>query len=119
MKKPATVESEIRRLKRTYKNLPDNKKAIAEGLIIEAARLKILADKLWADLEEKGTVEYFSQSEDQDPYERERPAARQYVSVNKNYQSIIDKLDKMIPPDLTKKKGSKLDKLEAELDADG
>ena len=119
MARPITEASEIRRLKRTYKDLPDNKNAIADGLIIEAARLRILINKLWEDIEENGTVERFSQSEDQEPYDRERPATRQYLTANKNYQTIIDKLDKMIPADLTNKKGSKLDKLMAEINGDG
>lgn len=115
MAKEITVQSEIRRLTKHYKNLSDGKKAIAQGLIAEAARLRVLLDQLWADIEENGMTEMFRQSEDQDAYERERPAARQYLSSNKNYQAIIKQLDAMVPADVPGQKGSKLGRLMAEL----
>jgi hypothetical protein len=65
-----------------------------------------------------GTTEQFSQSPDADPYERERPTARQYLTANKNYQSIIANLDKMVPVDAPGSKGSKLGDLMAKLDKD-
>lgn len=111
MAKEITEQSEIRRLNRVYKDLPQGKKAIAQGLIAEAARLRVLCDILWADIEENGLVEMFAQSEDQEPYERERPAARQYLTANKNYQAIIKQLDTMVPIDSPGAKGSKLGSL--------
>lgn len=108
MAKDVTEQSEIRRLNRVYKNLPAGKKAIAQGLIVEAARLRVLLDQLYADIEANGLTEEFSQSEDQEPYERERPAARQYMTANKNYQSIIKQLNDMVPTDVPGQKGSKL-----------
>ncbi|MBQ8708926.1 MAG: hypothetical protein IJ523_12640 [Succinivibrionaceae bacterium] len=108
MAKEVTEQSEIRRLTRVYKNLPAGKKAIAQGLIAEAARLRVLLDQLWADIEQNGMTEMFRQSEDQEAYERERPAARQYMTANKNYQTIIKQLDAMVPTDTPGQKGSKL-----------
>ena len=35
----------------------------------------------------------FSQSDKCDPYERERPIARQYNAVNKNYQNVMKMLN--------------------------
>lgn len=115
MPREMTEASEIRRLNKVYKNLPDGKKAIAQGMISEAARLRLLCNRLWADIQEHGTTEMFSQSEDAEPYERERPAARQYLSANKNYQTIIKQLDAMIPLDTPGDRGSKLGKLLADL----
>ena len=108
MAKDVTEQSEIRRLTRVYKNLPAGKKAIAQGLIAEAARLRVLLDQLWADIEANGMTESFSQSEEQEPYARERPAARQYMTANKNYQTIIRQLNDMVPTDTPGQKGSKL-----------
>ena len=42
----------------------------------------------------------FSQSENQEPYERERPVARQYQSMNKNYQSIVKQLSDLLPKEV-------------------
>ena len=94
-----TENSEIKRLTKIYKGLPPKQFALAQGLIAEAARLRVRLDKLWEDLTENGEVEMFSQSENTDPYERERPASRIYTATNKSYQSIIKQLNDMIPKD--------------------
>ena len=49
-----------------------------------------------------GFVEMFRQG-DQEPYERERPVARQYQQMNKNYQSIIKQLTDLLPKEVAKK----------------
>ena len=94
-----TENSEIKRLTEIYKGLPPKQFALAQGLIAEAARLRVRLDKLWEGLTENGEVEMFSQSENTDPYERERPASRIYTATNKSYQSIIKQLNDMIPKD--------------------
>ena len=91
-----TEQQEIKRLTEIYKGLPPKQFALAQGLIAEAARLRVRCDKLWEDLQENGEVEMFSQG-DQDPYERERPASRIYTATNKSYQSIVKQLNDMIP----------------------
>lgn len=97
MGKELTEQSEIRRLKRLYSKIPANKKALADGLIVQAARLRVRLNKLWLDIEEHGETELFSQSEKTEPYERERPSARLFTSTDKNYQSIIKQLNDMLP----------------------
>ena len=90
---------EIKRLTEIYATLPPKQFALAQGLIAEAARLRVRCDALWDDLQKNGEVEMFSQSENTDPYERERPASRIYTAANKAYQSIIKQLNDMIPKD--------------------
>ncbi len=96
MAKGITVAEEIERLTEIYHGLPPKQFALAQGLIAEAARLRVRCNNLWEDLQEKGEVELFSQG-DQDPYERERPSSRIYTAANKSYQSIIKQLNDMIP----------------------
>lgn len=88
---------EVDRLVELYKDLPPKQFALAQGLIIQAARLRVRLDKLWAELEEKGETEWFTQSEKTDPYERERPASRTFTATDKSYQSIIKQLNDMLP----------------------
>ena len=90
---------EIERLTEIYRGLPPKQFALAQGLIIQAARLRVRLDKLWAELEEKGETEWFTQSEKTEPYERERPASRTFTATDKSYQSIIKQLTDMIPDD--------------------
>ena len=88
---------EIERLTEIYKGLPPKQFALAQGLIIQAARLRVRLDKLWEEISEKGETEQFTQSEKTEPYERERPASRTFTATDKSYQSIIKQLNDMIP----------------------
>lgn len=98
-----TVESEVKRLTEIYSELPPKKFALAEGLIVQAARLRVRLDKLWKEIEANGDVEFFTQSKEKsDPYERERPVAKVFTATDKNYQAIIKQLDTMLPPESTK-----------------
>ena len=92
-------QAEVERLTEIYRGLPPKQFALAQGLIIQAARLRVRLDKLWTELEEKGETEWFTQSEKTDPYERERPASRTFTATDKSYQSIIKQLNDMIPKD--------------------
>lgn len=108
MTKRITEESEIKRLTKIYKDLPENQFAVAQGLIVQAARLRVRLDQLWREIQEHGETEMFSQSERTDPYERERPAARLFTATDKNYQSIIKQLNELTPQSKT---GGKLSEM--------
>lgn len=97
LSKEERVKKEIRRIKRIYKDLPKDTLQVVDGLIVEAADLRIRLEDIREDLDENGYDEMFSQSENQEPYERERPAARRYIAMNKNYQSIMKQLSDHIP----------------------
>lgn len=103
--KDERVKKEIRRLKRIYKDLPKDTLMVVEGLIVEAADLRIRLEDIREDLDVNGYDEMFSQSEQQEPYERERPQARRYIAMNKNYQSIMKQLGDYIAKPEPKKKG--------------
>jgi hypothetical protein len=107
--KDGRVNKEIKRLKRIYKDLPKDTLMVVEGLIVEAADLRIRLEDIRKDLDENGYDEMFSQSDNQDPYERERPQARRYISMNKNYQSIMKQLGDYIPKPEPKKRDPKDD----------
>ena len=109
--KRITEKTEIERLRRIYQDLPPNQYAVADGLIVQAARLRVRLDKLWKDLRRNGETELFSQSPQAEPYERERPAARLFTATDKNYQAIIKQLNELTPPSRV---GSKLDELRRE-----
>lgn len=91
------VEKEVDRLKNLFKNIPKNQLDVAEGLITQAARLRILLDDNWKDILENGEYEKFSQSENQIPYDRKRPIVENYDNRDKTYQSIIKQLTELLP----------------------
>lgn len=85
------------RLTKIYKDIPEEKKRLIEGLINRAAFMRITLEDMEEDLDTNGFVEPFTQSEKTEPYERERPVARLYNTMNKNYQSIIKQLSDLLP----------------------
>lgn len=95
--KQERIDAEIKRLNKIYRNVATREKGIVEGLIKRAAYMRITLEDYEKDLDDGGYVELFSQSEKTDPYERERPVARLYNSMNKNYQSIIKQLADLVP----------------------
>lgn len=101
MAKKTPEQREIERLLALYDKLPPKKLALANGLIQQAARLRVRLDYLWADIQENGEFEFFSQSDKTAPYERERPASKTFTATDKNYQAIIRQLDSMLPPEET------------------
>lgn len=93
-----TEAAEMKRLMKIYAGMEPNQLKVVEGLIAEAARLRVRLDYLWRDLQENGETEQFSQSEKTEPYERERPQSRIYTATNKAYQQIIKQLSDLCPP---------------------
>lgn len=96
-KRNKLVAAEEKRLTVLFEEIAEDKKKVVSGLITQAARLKILLDEMWIDISEKGDYELFSQSENQPPYERERPIAKQYNSRDQSYQRIIKQLTDYLP----------------------
>lgn len=92
LSKDEKIQKEIKRLNTIYRALSKKEKAVLDGLIKRAAYMRITLEEMERDLDKNGYVELFTQSEKTDPYERERPVARLYNTMNKNYQSIMKQL---------------------------
>jgi len=97
--KDERILKEERRLKKIYKDIDKDKIGIVEGLIQRAAYMRVTLEDWERDIMENGHIEMFTQSEKTAPYERERPVARLYNTMNKNYQSIINQLSSLLPKD--------------------
>lgn len=104
MEKDKRIEAEEKRLKSILSRIGTKKKKAVEGLIKEAAYMRATLDDYKKDLDENGYVEMFSQSEKTDPYERTRPVAQLYGTMNKNYQSIMKQLMDCIEEEPKKKR---------------
>lgn len=101
------VEKEEERLRNIFDGIPDNQFRLAEGLIKQAARLKVLLDDNWKDILENGEYEKFSQSENQIPYDRKRPIVENYDNRDKTYQNIIKQLTDLLPKNIEPRKNQK------------
>lgn len=99
MAEMSAEQREIARLTEIYRDLPPKRLALAQGLIVQAARLRVQLDILSADIAENGMTEEFRQSDKVEPYTRERPEAALFVKLDKAHQTIIKQLSEMIPPE--------------------
>lgn len=98
LSKEDRVASETRRLNRLFKGIDEKKKKVAEGLIERAAHQRVTLEDLADDIDKNGMTEKFSQG-DQEPYDRKRPAADLYNTMNTSYQKAVKQLIDLLPKD--------------------
>lgn len=97
MEKSKRIKKEEKRLNSIFRDVEENKKKTVEGLIKRAAFMRASLEDFEADLDENGFVEMFQQGEKQEPYERKRPTADLYNTMNTSYQKIIKQLTDLLP----------------------
>ncbi len=100
--KEQRITLEYNRLRRSFKDLSKENQYMVEGLLKRAAFMRVTLEDMEEDLLENGSVELFSQSDNQVPYERQRPTAQLYNSMNSNYQKIIRELAAHLPKEVPK-----------------
>lgn len=96
--KEARIKTEKNRLNRIYKNIEQKKKDTVKGLIERCAYMRISLEDFEIDLDENGFTEKFSQG-NQAPYDRKRPVAEIYNSMNTSYQKAVKQLTDLLPKD--------------------
>ena len=88
---------EYDRLSLLYQRIPANKRELVDGLLWQAARLRVSLDDLWEDIKANGNTEMFKQANDGVEFPRERPESKIFATRDKNYLAIIRKLDELLP----------------------
>lgn len=92
------TKRETARLNRVFNKIEDaNVRNVAKPLIEQLGRLKALCDWLWLDIQENGNYSYFTQSEKTEPFEKERPSAKQYATYAKLHSSVANQLIALCP----------------------
>ena len=99
-------DKELRRIKKLFKEMPDNWKKVNEKLFIRAANMAVFL----SEMEEKLATEGLIVSMPQRDYEIERahPLLQQYNSMVKNYNATIKQLSEALPPAAAETAGSAL-----------
>jgi hypothetical protein len=95
--KDERIKREIKRINSIFKDLDKTAWSAIDGLIKRAAYMRVTLEDYEKDLDKDGYIEMFTQSAQTAPYERERPVARLYNAMNKNYQSIMKQLVDAMP----------------------
>ena len=103
----ARIRKEVTRLNKIFVAKSDVEKEFLNGLIKRAAFMKCQLEDMEKNLNQNGFTEMFTQSEKTPEYERERPMARMYNSLNKNYQTLMKQLADFV--DRTENTGEKDD----------
>ena len=106
--KKTREQEEYDRLSVLYQTIPANKRALVDGLLWQAARLRVRLDELYADLQKNGNTEMFKQANDGVEFPRERPESKIFATTDKSYLAIIKKLDELLPVQEVKSGFSKL-----------
>lgn len=97
--KEERVQAEEKRLLKFLTDVDPKKKHVVEGLVQRCAHLRVTLDDLAVDLDENGYTEMFQQGEKNPPYERKRPSADLYTTMNTLYQKAIKQLTDLLPKD--------------------
>lgn len=90
------IKKETQRLKKLFKDLPENKHKMAEKLIENASFMSITLDELKEDIKLYGVKETYVNGKDQYGF-KESIESKTYNTMVKNYMSIIKQLNDMLP----------------------
>ena len=97
LEKDKKIKQEINRLKKIYNEFPKEKVKVLEGLIYNAAFMKVTLQDLRDDLMQNGLTELFEQGEQ--AFNRERPEAKQYTTFIQRYSQVMKQLIDLLPPE--------------------
>lgn len=95
------ILKEKNRLLEIVKDINLEKKDSILGLIDNLSFMKVQLQKYMDDMNKNGTIELFSQSPNQKPYERVRPVVKEYNSMLRNYHNAVKQFMLTLPKDDT------------------
>ena len=99
--KQKAIKKEIRKLRRLFKNLPKDKRQAADGLIQEAAFMRVTLEEARHIIDQQGIIEVFEQGSQR--FLREHPATKVYNTMINRYAAVCKQLFDMVPdPDAGK-----------------
>lgn len=98
VQKNKAIKKELNRLKKLFKELPENKKKISEKLIDNAAFMSVSLEELKNDIILYGVKETYVNGKDQYGF-KESVESKTYNTTIKNYMAIIKQLNEMLPED--------------------
>lgn len=96
IEKNQKIKKETNKLKKLFKELPNNKKKMAEKLIENASFMSITLDELKEDIKLYGVKETYVNGKDQFGF-KESIESKTYNTMVKNYMNIMKQLNDMLP----------------------
>lgn len=106
LEKEKKIKPEINRLKKIYKDFPKDKVKVLDGLIQEAAFMKISLEDMRDDLLTNGLTELFEQGSQK--FDRERPQVKIYTTFMQRYSGVMKQLIDLLPEEEKKEEADEL-----------
>ncbi|HBF8847502.1 TPA: hypothetical protein OLY45_003722 [Clostridioides difficile] len=106
LEKEKKIKQEVSRLKKNYRDLEKEKVKILDGLVNEAAFLKISLEETREILTKEGLTEIFKQGKQE--FERERLQVKIYLNFMKLYSSVMKQLIDIIPSEIKQEEEDEL-----------
>lgn len=104
--KEKNIKQEINRIKKLYKDFPKDKLKALNGLINEAAFIKVSLEELRENLLSNGFTEVFEQGEQR--FNRERPEVKIYTTFIQRYSNVMKQLIDLLPVEVKKEEADEL-----------
>ena len=93
--KEKRIKRELNRLKKIFADLPEDVKRVADGLIQEAAFMRVTLEETRAVIDHEGIIERFEQGAQR--FLREHPATKVYASFVNRYSVVVKQLIDLLP----------------------
>jgi ADP-heptose:LPS heptosyltransferase len=93
--KQKQIKKEIAKLRRLCKNLPRDRQRAAEGLIQEAAFMRVTLEETRHIIDHEGVLETFEQGSQR--FLREHPATKVYNAMIQRYSTVCKQLFELLP----------------------
>src|SRR5690606_24707965 len=104
--KEKRIKKELSRLKKIFDALPEDAKQVADGLIQEAAFMRVTLEETRAVIDRDGVIERFEQGVQR--FYREHPATKVYTALINRYQGVMKQLIDLLPDEDKTKQGDEL-----------
>ena len=108
--KKTRIKRELDRLNRIFEDLPENKRELIAPLIENSAFMKVTLEDLKDEMDRNGCTEEYKNGQNQFGV-KVSAATQAYNTMIKNYNTVNERLEKVLPPE---KRRSKLAELRDE-----
>lgn len=96
--KEELISKEVRKLKKLFKVLDEDRKSLAEKLIQKAAFMEVALNELQKKVAEEGTI-ILTVNGNGFEVKTENPALKSYNTTIKNYSTVMKQLADLLPDD--------------------
>ena len=89
------TKQELAKLRKLFRQIPDDRRQVVDGLIREAAWMRVTLEETRAVVDREGVVSQFVQGRQR--FAREHPAAKLYAALINRYVLVVKSLLDLLP----------------------